>query len=312
MLEHAQFEDEARSIAEGFARAGCWATLHALDLKTDEALGVEPDTPVVLSSVFKVLVALEFYAQVHEGALEPSRRLFIEPGKHTAGGAGVSDFLDPAEVSLRDLCGLMLTISDNTATDHLVGVLGVDRINARAGYCGCAATVIEGDLQTIWDGIGRDMGFPDYATYAAAQAGAFGEEAQRNSTDPLRIDACAAYDARRTNRSTARDMTRLLRAIWINKAASPEACASVRSVMARQFSTRIGRGRPAGASVAAKTGSLTGRVSNEIGVITHRDGREFAVAVFTRAHQPFERIVSIEAEMAAGTSAAIAALRRGE
>jgi beta-lactamase class A len=312
VIERTEFETEARSIAEGFDRAGCWVSLHAVDIQSEEALGIEPDASVVLSSVFKVLVALEFYAQVHGGTLDPARRLLIEPSKHTAGGAGVSAFLDPAEVSLRDLCGLMLTISDNTAADHLVGVVGLDRINARAGHCGCVATVIESDLQTIWNGIGRDMGFPDYATYAAAQAGALGEEARRRSTDPARIDACAAYDASRTNRSTARDMTRLLSAIWTNNAAAPEACASVRAVMARQFSTRIGRDLPAGASIAAKTGSLTGRVRNEIGVISHKDGRAFAVAVFTRAHRPFERIASIEAEMAAGTAAAIAALRRGQ
>ncbi len=312
MAEGDEFEEVTRAIAEGFNRAGCWVSLHAVDLQSKEALGIEPDAPVVLSSVFKVLVALEFYAQAHDGALDPSRLQLIEPSKHTAGGHGLSDFLDPAEVSLRDLCGLMLTISDNTATDHLIGVVGLDRINARARHCGCAATVVESDLQAIWDGIGRDMGFSDYATYTAAQVGALGEEARRGSTDPTRIDACAAYDAHRTNRSTARDMTTLMSAIWADEAASPEACASVRSVMGRQFSTRIGRGRPAGASIAAKTGSLTGRISNEVGVITHKDGRAFAVAVFTRAHRPFERIGRIEAEMAAGVSAAIAALRLGQ
>jgi beta-lactamase class A len=222
-----------------------------------------------------------------------------------------SDFLDPTEVSLRDLCGLMLTISDNTATDHLVGVVGLDRINARARHCGCMATVIESDLKTVWDGIGRDMGVRDYATYAAAQAGALGEEAQRRSTDQARMDTCAAYDARRTNRSTSRDMTQLLCAIWADNGASPEACANVRAVMARQFSTRIGRGRRAGANIAAKTGSLTGRWRNEIGVISHEDGRAFAVAVFTRAHRPFEGADRIEAEMAAGAAGAISALRRG-
>jgi beta-lactamase class A len=311
-MERNKFDAEARSIAEGFHRCGCWVSLHAADLQSGEALGIEPDAPVVLASVFKVLVALEFYAQAHENLLDPTQRTVIRPGQFTAGGAGISDFMDPVEVSLRDLCGLMLTISDNTATDHLVGVVGLDRINARAGHCGCAATMIESDLQTLFDGIGTDMGFADYATYAAAQAGALGEEALRLSTDPARIDACAAYDAGRTNRSTARDMTRLLSAIWADDAAAPEVCASVRAIMARQFSTRIGRGLPAGTSIAAKTGALTGRVRNEIGVITHKDGRAFALAVFTRAHRPFERVASIEAEMAAGVAAAIAALRQGQ
>jgi beta-lactamase class A len=311
MTQHVDFEADRRSIAEAFDRAGCHVSLHAADLRSGAELGVEADAPVVLASVFKVLVALEFYAQVGAGAVDPARPLRIEPAQHTAGGAGISEFLDPVQLSLRDLCGLMLTISDNTATDRLIEVVGLGAVNARAVHCGCASTVIESDLQTIWDGIGLEMGFADYAAYAAAQAGEFGEDALRRSTDPARLDACAAYDPARTNRSTARDMTRLLTAIWAGTAAAPEACAAVRAVMARQFSTRIGVGRPPGAIVAAKTGSLTGRIRNEIGVITHADGRAFAVAVFTRAHRPWARIADIEAAMAVGAAAAIAALRRG-
>jgi beta-lactamase class A len=306
-----EFEAEASAIAEGFARAGCWVSLHAVDLSSGDALGLVPDAPVVLASVFKVLVALEFYAQAHDGVVDPARRLTIHPRQHTAGGSGVTDFLDPAEISMRDLCGLMMSISDNTATDRLVDIVGLDRINARAALCGCEATVIESDLQTIWDGIGRQMGVADYATYAAAQAGALGEDARRRSTDAARIDACAAYNPSRTNRSTARDMTRLLSAIWTDSAAPPAVCADVRAVMGRQLVTRIGRGLPAGASFAGKTGALTGRVKNEIGVISHQDGRAFAVAVFTRPHRPFEQVLALEAEMAAGAAAAITVLRRG-
>ena len=305
-------EAQVLSISEGFDRAGCKASLHVVDLQTNEAIGVDPDVPVVLASVFKVLVALEFFAQTESGVLDPARPMLVEPRDHTAGGSGLSDFIDRAEVSLRDLCGLMLTISDNTATDILVDVVGLDRINERALHCGCSSTFIESDLQAVWDGIGRDMGFPDYATYAAAQAGRLGVDAQRHSTDPVRIDACAAYDPSRTNRSTARDMTGLLAAVWNNTGAAPEACARLRSVMSRQFSTRIGRGMPPGTSIAAKTGSLTGRINNEIGVVTHHDGKAYAIAVFTRAHRPFERTTSIEAEMAAGSAAAIAFHRRND
>lgn len=307
----AEFEVQARAIAAGFEAAGAAVRLHAVDLGSGAALGIEADAPVVLASVFKVLVALEFWAQAEAGELDPARRLLIGPERHTAGGAGVAAFDDPVEISLRDLCGLMLTLSDNTATDHLVAAVGLEAINARAAFCSCTATVIEADLQTTWDGIGRDMGFAGYATYAAAQGGALGEAARRAATDPARIDACAAYDATRTNRSTARDMTRLLAAIWTDEAASPAACSHVRATMARQFATRIGRGRPPGASFAGKTGSLTGRISNEIGVITHADGRAFALAVFTRAHQPYVCAAEIEAQMAKGAAGAVAALRRG-
>lgn len=302
-------EDE-RAIAAAFEAAGCRASLHVVDLASGSELGIEPDAPVVLASVFKVQVALEFFAQADAGALDPAERLVVEPAAATAGPTGISSFRDPVELSLRDLCELMLTISDNTATDLLVRVVGLKAINARGLQCGLHATVIESDLKTLFDGLAADLGFPDYRRLDAARSGGLGEAAMARSHDPARIDASAAFDPTRTNRSTPRDMTRLLSSIWRDEAASSAACANLRAVMGRQVSTRLGRALPDGASLAAKTGSLTGRVRNEVGVITHRDGRAFALAVFTRAHRPFERVAAIEQAMAAGGAAAIEALRR--
>jgi beta-lactamase class A len=154
-----------------------------------------------------------------------------------------------------------------------------------------------------------DIGFANYAELFAAQSGAMGPEARRKGSDAARIDACAALDPARTSRSTPRDMTRLLSAIWKDEAAPPASCANVRAVMAQQVSTRLGRAPPDGATLAAKTGSLSGRVRNEIGVITHAEGRAFAVAIFTRAHKPFERVASIEGEIGRAAASAISALR---
>jgi beta-lactamase class A len=60
----------------------------------------------------------------------------------------------------------------------------------------------------------------------------------------------------------------------------------------------MGRALPDGASLAAKTGTLAGGIRNEIGVITHADGRAFAAAFFTRAHKFLDGRASIELEMA--------------
>jgi beta-lactamase class A len=81
--------------------------------------------------------------------------------------------------------------------------------------------------------------------------------------------------------------------------------------MAQQVSSRLARALPDHAKIAAKTGSLLGRIRNEVGVITHADGRALAVSVFTRAHRAFESVSRIEAEMAAAAASAIDALRRG-
>lgn len=302
-------EPEA-AIAEGFEAAGCTGFLHAVEVTGGGEIRVRADEPVVLASVFKVLVALEFYDQVHRGALEPARRIRIEPSAHTAGPTGISAFDDPVEISLRDLCRLMMSVSDNTATDMLLAEIGLDRVNARARACGCHATIVESDLRTLIDGIATDLGFANYAQLLAAQSGALGPEAREQGHDAVRIDGCAALDPARTTRSTAREMGRLLTAIWKDEAASSQACADLRSLMAQQVSSRLARALPDRATIAAKTGSLLGQIRNEVGVITQAEGRAFAVSVFTRAHRPFERVAGIEAAMAAAAASAIDALRR--
>lgn len=297
-------------IAEGFEKAGCTGFLHAVDLGGGGEICVRADEPVVLASVFKILVALEFYDQVHAGVLDPVRPVRIEPGARTPGPTGLSTFDDSVEMSLRDLCRSMMSVSDNTATDILLAEVGLDRINARALACDCPSTIVVSDLRRLIDGIGRDLGFTDYGQLLAAQSGALGPEERERGHDPVRIDGCAALDPARTTRSTPREMSRLLAAIWIDDAASPSACADLRASMAQQVSSRLARALPDRASIAAKTGSLLGRIRNEVGVITHADGRAFAVSVFTRARRPFEHVAQIEAEMAAAAAAAIEALRR--
>jgi beta-lactamase class A len=297
------------AIAEGFQRAGCTGFLHAVEVTGGREICVRADEPVVLASVFKVLVALEFYDQAHGRMLDPARRVEIDASARTAGPTGISTFQDPVAISLRDLCRLMMSVSDNTATDLLVAEVGLDRVNARARTCGCSSTVIESDLRTLIDGIGADLGFADYTQLLAAQSGALGPEARARGHDGVRIDGCAALDPTRTTRSTPRQMSCLLTAIWRDEAASPQACADLRALMAQQVSSRLARALPDHATIAAKTGSLLGRIRNEVGVITHADGRAFAVSVFTRAHRPFEGVASIEAAMAAAASSAIAALQ---
>ncbi|MBV8683510.1 MAG: serine hydrolase [Caulobacteraceae bacterium] len=298
------------AIAVGFERAGCTGSLHVLDLTSGGEICVRADEPVVLASVLKILVALEFCDQAHSGAVDPARTVRIEEDARTAGPTGISMFDDLVEVSLRDLCRLMMTVSDNTATDILIAEVGLDRVNERARACGCHSTVIESDLRTLIDGIGADLGFTDYAQLLAAQSGALGPEARERGHDAARIDACAALDPLRTTRSTPREMSRLLSAIWKDEAASPRACADLRALMAQQVSSRLARALPDRATLASKTGSLLGRIRNEVGVITHEDGRAFAVSVFTRAHRPFEGVSQIETEMAVAAASSIEALRR--
>jgi beta-lactamase class A len=297
------------AITAGFAAAGCDGALHALALSSGAEVAVEADRPVVMASVFKPLVALELYAQVEAGEIEPAAAADLRPGEVTPGPTGLSNLQGPARVSLRDLAYLMLTISDNAATDVLIGATGLDRINARARACGCLSTVIESDLAAMLDATAAEMGFAAYSVLVEAQSGRMGEDARARAIDPERLDALAALDPARSSRTTARDMTRFLATVWADTAASGQSCRTLREVMAQQVTRRLEPAVHDGGGLAAKSGGLFGRVRNEIGVITDPDGERYAVAVFTRAHRPFAGAAAINAEMGRAARTAIQALR---
>jgi beta-lactamase class A len=301
----------AAAIARGFQAAGCEGTLHATALSSGAQIGLQPDAPMVMASVFKPLVALEFYAQAQAGALDPAEIVEVLPGQATPGPVGLSNFEDPARVSLRDLARLMLTLSDNAATDILTRRVGLERVHARLRACGSPATVIESDLAAMLDGVAAEMGWRSYAELLEAQSGKLGPEAQARSTDPVRLDRVGALDPGRASRTTARDMTGFLAAVWADTAAVPEACRSLRQVMSQQVTRRLEPAVPDGGGLAAKSGGLFGRVRNEIGVITWPDSERYAVAVFTRARQPFVGTAAINAQIGEAARLAIAALRSG-
>jgi Beta-lactamase enzyme family len=180
-----------------------------------------------------------------------------------------------------DLVVLMLTISDNHAADALLRRVGVGAVNATAARLGLTSTVVESDLRTMLDSIGQDLGRVSWADLLTWQAEASVEEVARADQ---RLLAVRALDPARGTRTTARDMVRLLRLIWIGRAGPAAACDRVRALMARQLTRhRIASGFRPPVKVAAKSGGLLGIVRNEIGVISYPDGRQYAAAVFTRS-----------------------------
>lgn len=123
------------------------------------------------------------------------------------------------------------------------------------------------------------------------------------------ILALDAVHPLRTSHSTPRDLTTLLNALWTDTATSAEACRQARDIMAQQiWPHRLSSGFPSDVRIAAKTGTLpTWR--NEAGVVTYPDGRQYAVAVFTRAASLAERQPRVDASIGLAGFAAIEHLR---
>lgn len=293
------------SIEEVFDRAGCIGALHVTRISDRAEVALRADEAWLAASVIKVPIGLEFYAQADQGQLDEKSPVTLDPARKTPGPTGISLAADPVTMSLRDLCTAMLTISDNAATDALLDKVTREAVNERLIRLGCANTILVESLAEMLDAIGRHMGFADYVTLLRAQRGELGVAAQVASTDQARLGSCRVLDPARASRTTARDMTRLITAIWTDQAASPRACAELRATMSRQLTRRLGGAVPPNGALAAKSGALLGRVRNEVGAIATAAGETYAVAVLTRPVQPPALVAETDGAMGRAVKAAI-------
>lgn len=290
----------ASDIAGIFADAGTAGFLHAREIGVEEGpeVTVGADEPVVLASVFKILVLTAFVRAVAAGRLDPTERTTVT-ARYRIGGVGTAGFADDVEVSWRDLALNMMTMSDNAATDVIHHRLGADAVNLVISDLGLERTRLIGCCEDLFASVIADLG---------GQADSDLDELFEGAA-PEQILALDAVHPLKTSHSTPRDVTTLLHALWTDAAASAEACRQARDIMARQiWPHRMTSGFPPGVRVAAKTGTLpTWR--NEAGVVTYPDGRAFAVAVFTRATALADRQPLVDASIGRAAFTAVEHLR---
>lgn len=295
-------QDTAVTIAEVFTAAGAEGFLHAREVGVDGGaeVSVGADEPVVLASVFKILVLTAYVRAVAAGELDPTERTTVT-ARYRIGGVGTAGFSDDVEASWRDLAQNMMTMSDNAATDVVYHRLGSAAVNRVISDLGLRQTRLVGCCEDLFASVVSDLGGTPDSDLDELFEGA-------SAAQILALDAVHPV---KTSHSTPRDVTTLLNALWTDTAAPAEACRQARDIMAQQiWPHRLSSGFPSGVRIAAKTGTLpTWR--NEAGVVTYPDGRRYAVAVFTRAASLAERQPLVDASIGHAGFAAVEHLRAG-
>lgn len=281
-------------IRAAFADAGVTGWLHAADIDSGAQIDVGADRSVVTASVHKLCLLVALHQHAETGRLNLTDQTECPREGRTPGPTGLSAMLDPARLSLRDAAYLMMAVSDNTAADLILERVGLDAVNDTTERLGLTRTHA---VQT----------FRDFLVTIREDAGQGGPQALG---DPQVLARMRALDPARTNRSTPRDMTRLLGAIWRDEACTPEHGAAVRRLLALQvWPHRLASGFPFDdVHVAGKTGSAP-TLRNEVGVIEYPDHGRYAVAVFTRAASPAATLPAADAVIGTAARIAIDALR---
>jgi beta-lactamase class A len=91
------------------------------------------------ASTIKLAIVYELYKQAAEGTIRLDEAITLDRGK-AVGGSGVLVELGTPTLSIRDYAALMVTLSDNTATNILIDRLGMQQITGRMQGLGLKAT----------------------------------------------------------------------------------------------------------------------------------------------------------------------------
>ncbi len=164
------------------------------DLSSGESIAHQPADLMPTASLIKVPVLTALYRAVHEGRVNLADRIRYGD-EHRCLGSGVLSRMTPGvEMTVRDSAVLMIIISDNSATNMVIDLVGLEHVNETMRIYGLERT-------TIFQRLG---------------------------------DTKAGLDARKMSVSTAGEMTRLLELIARHEAISREASEDMLRIMRRQ------------------------------------------------------------------------------
>ena len=251
--------EQIREMCAGFnGRIGLAAT----NLQTNETVGFLADEIFPTASVIKLPVLLTLMQQVEDGEYSLDDPLMLRRADYVA-GSGLLQHLSPGlTMPIRDWAFLMMSISDNLATNVLIDHVGLDEVN---------------DWLDEHD-------YPDIRLH------------RKINFNLLKTDQ------KLLGTSTPAALTRMITAVYQQTHVSPAACTEMMRMMNKVGADRVGRYlpfEPYGSDVpdseilrlAGKTGSLAG-MRAQTAVIYRgmpNENRGFALTVMNEGNPEPER-----------------------
>lgn len=229
--ERDRIEAELKKLQEKIKGYDGVAGVYVRDEKGGWGYGIRPDEKFFSASVIKVPIMVAVYRKVDSGELSFTDSFPTETGDWAA-GAGWMQWEDAGKsYTVGDYLWMMMTQSDNVATNALVRIVGgPDHVNE----------------------VARSLGAEDTVLYqkVTSERGVVPE-----------------YD----NRTTTRDMSVMLDKISRGEAASPESCEYMVELMqANVLESWLEDPLPEDVMVANKGGWLYG-VYDEVAIVSHPD-----------------------------------------
>jgi beta-lactamase class A len=286
-----------RLLAAQLARFPSHSGVYVKNLATGADAAVLGDAHFESASAIKLAVMILAFQLADAGKLDLAQPYVLEPQDYRA-GSGVLRFLDPGvRLTTHDLIELMITTSDNSATDIVIGkVGGPSAVNAflrRAGYRDLTLNKTVGEhfrwRYEVLDPKYRRLS-PEDVFALQSNAPAFAAprqaliDAVRTESAARDLDALVAHANSREDNwlgvVTPRELGRMLEAIERDEAASKAACEDMQRMLRAQQAGQRKIPHFLSVPVAHKTGENTG-VTHDAGLIYARAGTIVMVSLNT-------------------------------
>ncbi len=121
-------------------------SVFARDLATGESFSYQPDVPLIAASVIKLPILITTFQLALEGTISMERVFTLKEEEKMPSCGALTYLHNGLQVTLRDLCVLMIIVSDNTATNMLIDYLGMDRVNEQMRRLGLVKTTLRRKL----------------------------------------------------------------------------------------------------------------------------------------------------------------------
>lgn len=247
------------------------------NLETNEDVGINSDDQFPMASTYKVAIMVQVFREAEARHLSLTERVQLSESDRRL-GSGLLPYVTPGlNPTIHDLILLMITLSDNEATDLLLKRVGAKNVTAMLRQLGIQEMRVDRSTEEL---IGDWLASANPSLHGISGAEFFSHpEKVAGLTREQTEHADRAFVDDPRDHTSPKAMADLLTKIFRAQAASEKSCHDMLEIMEQQqLRTRIHR-YLGNATVASKNGTI-GYVTNDVGIVSSGK-HHFVVSVYT-------------------------------
>jgi beta-lactamase class A len=241
------------------------SSFFAKQLSTGRTIAIRADQPMNTASVIKIPVMVLAFRDADAGRLNLDERYTIRPEDLRRGTGLLQTFAVGLQPTLRDLITQMIITSDNTATDIMIGKVGLARVNHMLDSLGYRETrlrmTVGQTFRALWEAAD-----PKYAAMTDREV--FERGSPADSGAARRNHAFVLDSTKWLGRTTAREISRLLEQLERGELATQSSTMAMRRILRQQlYASRLPQRVRFRVAVGHKTGDWPPLLGNDVGVM---------------------------------------------